>query len=294
MTAAMEPPVALYRVQIGDEPRLALGTVTAGPQLLVARHISLTSVLTEEGDHFRSGFNALPVAEPCPPHARLLAPVDAQPVWAAGVTFDRSRLARQEEAADGGDVYARVYTADRPELFFKAMPASVRASGQDICIRNDSTWNVPEPELGLLVDRNGSIRGYLLGNDVSSRSIEGENPLYLPQAKVYDGSCSLGPCIVHPADFPNLSTVKIELEILRDGKVLYNDQVDLSTMRREPAELVAWATRALSFPDGFVLLTGTSIVPEPEFTLLVGDTVRIHADQLGTLTNHVVTTNVAG
>jgi 2-dehydro-3-deoxy-D-arabinonate dehydratase len=218
----------------------------------------------------------------------LLAPIGSQEVWAAGVTYFRSRTARIEESRDagGGTFYDRVYEADRPELFFKAAAWRVRGPGQGVRIRADSTWNVPEPELALCVNVRGEIVGYTIGNDMSSRDIEGENPLYLPQAKVYDGSCALGPCIlIHqeplPADTP------IELLILRDGGPVFEGITSVSQMRRTPAELVEFLYRELSFPQGCFLLTGTGVIPPDEFTLRPGDEIRTGIPPVGVLVNTV-------
>jgi 2-dehydro-3-deoxy-D-arabinonate dehydratase len=191
----------------------------------------------------------------------LLAPVDRQEVWAAGVTYLQSRDARVDESEEAGDLYTRVYGAERPELFFKALPMRVRGPRESICVRSDSVWNVPEPELAVLCDPSGQIAAASIGNDVSSRSIEGENPLYLPQAKVYEGSCALGPGWVPIADAPPLDALEVELVIERDGAERFRGSTSTSKLRRSLEELVSWLGRALSFPDGVVLLTGTSIVP---------------------------------
>jgi 2-dehydro-3-deoxy-D-arabinonate dehydratase len=208
-------------------------------------------------------------------------------VWASGVTFERSRAARNEEAGPV-DVYDRVYDAVRPELFCKASPGRVRGPGDEVGIRRDSGWDVPEPELGLVADATGRLVAVTVGNDMSSRSIEGENPLYLPQAKVFTGSCALGPALVPLTEAPELDSLVIELAIHRDGRVLFGDSVPLSAMRRRPAELLEWLFSALDFPVGVVLLTGTSIVPPPEFTLRAGDGVDISVAAVGLLSNQVV------
>ena len=223
-----------------------------------------------------------------PPAADLLPPIDSQEVWAAGVTYFRSRTARMEESksAGGGDFYDRVYTADRPELFFKATAHRVRGHGQPVRIRRDARWNVPEPELTLAVTSRGAIVGYTIGNDMSSRDIEGENPLYLPQAKVYDGSCALGPCIyVTPDALP--STTEIRIAIARGGRAVFEGATTLAAMKRTPDELVEYLYRDNSFPTGCLLLTGTGIVPPDEFTLAPGDQVSITIEPVGTLVNVV-------
>ncbi|KYF65054.1 MULTISPECIES: fumarylacetoacetate hydrolase family protein [Sorangium] len=227
-------------------------------------------------------------AHPLPPDVPLLAPIDGQEVWAAGVTYERSRNARKEESAGGGDFYDRVYEAERPELFFKATPRLVAGPGAPVRIRRDSSWNVPEPELALVVSTAGRIVGYTAGNDVSSRSIEGDNPLYLPQAKVYDGCCALGPAIAL-ADEPGLDlrALSIQLAIRRRGEAVFAGETSTARMRRAPEELVAYLTRELSFPAGVVLMTGTGIVPPDSFTLEPGDLVEITIPGAGTLANPV-------
>lgn len=215
-------------------------------------------------------------------------PVDTQEVWAAGVTYARSRAARQEEAVDGGDVYARVYSAARPELFFKAHAAQVVAPGDAVGIRADATWSVPEPELALLVNPAMEIVGYTLGNDMSSRDIEGENPLYLPQAKIYNRSCALGPVVVLQPLGATWPDVAIRLRIERTGAVAFNGETHTRHLRRAPAELVEHLGRCLDFPSGVVLLTGTGVVPPESFTLAAGDRVTIEADGVGRLDNPVV------
>jgi 2-dehydro-3-deoxy-D-arabinonate dehydratase len=218
----------------------------------------------------------------------LLAPIEGQEVWAAGVTYFRSRDARMEEAkaSGGGTFYDRVYTAERPELFFKASPHRVVGPGERVRIRKDSKWNVPEPELTLAVTPRGRIIGYTIGNDMSSRDIEGENPLYLPQAKVYDGSCALGPGIlVTGEELP--SSTGILLDVSRRGAVAFSGSTSLAAMKRRPAELVEYLFRDNSFPRGCFLLTGTGIVPPPSFTLEAGDEIRITVDGIGSLVNSV-------
>jgi 2-dehydro-3-deoxy-D-arabinonate dehydratase len=218
----------------------------------------------------------------------LLAPIGSQEVWAAGVTYHRSRTARMEEAraAGGGDFYDRVYDAERPELFFKATPHRVAGPGEAVAIRDDSSWSVPEPELTLLVTPSGKIVGYTVGNDMSSRDIEGENPLYLPQAKVYDRSCALGPCIL-VSSHPLPPSTEIALHIVRDGQTAFAGSTRLESMKRDPATLVHYLFRHNSFPHGCFLLTGTGIVPPDSFTLRRGDQIHITIAPIGTLTNYV-------
>jgi 2-dehydro-3-deoxy-D-arabinonate dehydratase len=217
-----------------------------------------------------------------------LAPIGSQEVWAAGVTYFRSRTARMEESKDagGGDFYDRVYGADRPELFFKATARRVVGPGEFVRVRQDSQWSVPEPELALVVNARGTIVGYTIGNDMSARDIEGENPLYLPQAKVYLESCALGPCVlVSPAPLP--TDTRIEVSVSRDGGEAFRGATSLSEMRRAPEELVNFLYRENSFPDGCVLLTGTGVVPPDAFTLRSGDRVRITIPPIGMLENPV-------
>jgi 2-dehydro-3-deoxy-D-arabinonate dehydratase len=220
--------------------------------------------------------------------AKVLPPIVSQEVWAAGVTYYRSRTARIEESqtAGGGDFYERVYTAERPELFFKATAHRVAGPGQTVRIRRDSHWNVPEPELALVVTRTGRIVGYTIGNDMSSRDIEGENPLYLPQAKVYDRSCALGPCVLVAEDVPPAST-EIKLEIVREGETVFVGATTLAQLKRTPESLVEFLFRDNSFPQGCFLLTGTGIVPPDEFTLRSRDEIRITIEPIGTLFNTV-------
>ena len=218
----------------------------------------------------------------------LLPPIDGQEVWAAGVTYYRSRGARMEESKDagGGNFYDRVYSADRPELFFKSTASRTVGHGRKVRIRKDAHWSVPEPELTLVVSPRGKIIGYTIGNDMSSRDIEGENPLYLPQAKVYDGSCALGPGILVTSS-PLAHSTEILLEIVRKGRIEFEGSVALSELKRDPATLVEYLFRDNSFPNGCFLMTGTGIVPPSSFTLASGDKIRITIDPIGTLENEV-------
>jgi 2-dehydro-3-deoxy-D-arabinonate dehydratase len=221
-------------------------------------------------------------------HKELLPPIGKQEVWAAGVTYLRSREARMEEAqnAGGGDFYDRVYHAARPEIFFKSNPYRTVGSGDHVRIRKDSSWNVPEPELILLISSNEKIIGYTVGNDMSSRDIEGENPLYLPQAKTYDKSAAIGPCIYVPeSTFPLDS--KIFMEIIRTDKKIFSGKVSITQMKRKFTELVEFLFKETSFPYGCFLMTGTGIIPPDEFTLQTGDEIRITIDHIGTLVNYV-------
>jgi 2-dehydro-3-deoxy-D-arabinonate dehydratase len=218
----------------------------------------------------------------------LLAPIGSQEIWASGVTYLRSREARMEEAknAGGGDFYARVYEAERPELFFKAPGYRTVGSGEAVRIRKDSKWNVPEPELTLFICSQGTIEGYTIGNDMSSRDIEGENPLYLPQAKSYDGSAAIGPCLYVP-ESPIDTESKIQIEIIRTEEIVFSGEISISRMKRKHDELAQYLFRETSFPHGVYLMTGTGIVPPDHFTLNAMDEVRISIEGIGTLVNTV-------
>ena len=218
----------------------------------------------------------------------ILAPIGSQELWASGVTYYRSRSARMEEAesAGGADFYDKVYSANRPELFFKSNGWRVAGPDQPVRIRRDSTWDVPEPELTLLLASDGTINGYTIGNDMSSRSIEGENPLYLPQAKTYTGAAALGPCVlVHDSPLPTDTTIR--LEIRRMGQTVFEASTQLSQLKRELTELAEFLFRETDFPQGAYLMTGTGIVPDSDFTLQSGDIVSIEIDSIGTLSNPV-------
>jgi 2-dehydro-3-deoxy-D-arabinonate dehydratase len=220
---------------------------------------------------------------------QILAPIGSQEVWASGVTYYRSRNARMEEAktAGGGDFYERVYVAERPELFMKATPNRVVGHGGKVAIRQDATWSVPEPELTLLATPAGKIAGYTIGNDMSSRDIEGENPLYLPQAKVYDRSCALGPGILIAGDDPIPTSTEITMQILRNGKTVFSGSTALTELKRTFSTLLEYLYRDNTFPNGCFLLTGTGIVPPDEFTLEHQDEIRITITGIGTLINTV-------
>ncbi len=242
---------------------------------------------TDLDDWLRGQQEKLEPLDAGPAPRELLPPIGSQEVWAAGVTYYRSRSARMEESAGEGDFYDRVYQAPRPELFFKASPHRVVGPGQEVRIRSDSRWNVPEPELTVCVSSAGRIVGYTIGNDMSSRDIEGENPLYLPQAKVYDQCCALGPCILLGAE-PLPQSTEIAMEIHRHGAAVFSGSTRLDQMKRKPEELVEYLYRENSFPAGCFLLTGTGIVPPSEFTLRSGDTIRITIEPIGTLENGVM------
>lgn len=219
----------------------------------------------------------------------ILAPIGTnQELWACGVTYYRSMVGRQEEskAAGGADFYGKVYEAERPECFFKSTPHRVAGNNGFVRIRKDSTWDVPEPELTLVVTSSGKIIGYTVGNDMSSRSIEGENPLYLPQAKTYDGCAALGPCI-YLTDKPLPPATQIQLLIKRNGTIVFEGSVSISQMKRTPEELVSFIYRESSFPHGCLIMTGTGIVPGSDFTLQSGDGISISIENIGTLVNTV-------
>lgn len=217
-----------------------------------------------------------------------LAPIGSQEVWAAGVTYLRSRTARMEESKDagGGSFYDKVYAAERPELFFKGTPHRVAGPGMAVRIRKDSKWNVPEPELTLAINKDGKIFGYTAGNDMSSRDIEGENPLYLPQAKVYHRSTGLGPCLLVTDETLSPDTA-IGLEICRDGESVFSGETRISQIKRTFPELAEFLFREDCFPNGTYLMTGTGIVPPDSFTLRSGDEIRITIGPVGTLVNTV-------
>jgi len=218
--------------------------------------------------------------------ADLRAPIESQEVWGAGVTYYRSRVARMEESKQGGNFYDQVYEAERPELFFKAMPHRVVGPNQKVAIRSDSNWSVPEPELAIVISPNRKIVGYTIANDMSSRDIEGKNPLYLPQAKTYDRCCALGPAVLVTSEAIANST-EIKMEILRAGKTAFSGATTLAERKRTADELISYLFRHCSFPHGCVLMTGTGIVPEDPFTLQHGDEIRISISGIGTLVNTV-------
>jgi 2-dehydro-3-deoxy-D-arabinonate dehydratase len=243
---------------------------------------------SDEPSHFILEVAASAPQVPAPAAAELRAPIETQEVWAAGVTYLRSRTARMEEAkaAGGGDFYDRVYDAERPEIFFKATPHRVVGPGGRVRIRSDSKWNVPEPELALAINAAGRIFGFSIGNDMSSRDIEGENPLYLPQAKIYAGSAALGPCLVI-TDQPPAKDTQIAIEIARRGETVFSGSTDIGQMKRPLPTLAEYLYRDNEFPCGAWLMTGTGVVPPDAFTLEHGDEIRITIEPVGTLTNTV-------
>jgi 2-dehydro-3-deoxy-D-arabinonate dehydratase len=278
--------VGLYRLALPDGSiRLARGDTLDGPAELLGGGLTVAGLLADSADDLGDALREARSEGVVPAAATILAPVDAQEIWAAGVTYERSRSARVEESQQG-TVYDQVYVADRPELFFKAAAWRVRGPGESVGIRADSAWNVPEPELGLVVAADLRIAGYVVGNDISSRSIEGENPLYLPQAKVYDESCALGPALV-PRDAVDLP-IELRLAIIRGGATAFEGATTTARIHRPLETLVEYLGRAMRFPQGAILLTGTGVVPDAPFTLYAGDVVRIDAGPLGTLENPVI------
>ncbi len=220
--------------------------------------------------------------------ATFLAPIDRQEVWAAGVTYKRSQVARMDESQSAASHYDKVYSADRPELFFKATPNRVAGPRQPVRVRSDSRWSVPEPELALAVTPELKLAGFTIGNDMSARDIEGENPLYLPQAKLYSQCCALGPCILIPEEPLSRPETSIVLSIARTAREIYRGETNLDQMARDFDDLIGWLGRENEFPNGVFLLTGTGIVPPDDFTLEDGDLISIEITGIGTLTNPVV------
>jgi 2-dehydro-3-deoxy-D-arabinonate dehydratase len=279
--------VGLYRLELPDGTvRLARGEPETGPTELLPRDLSIDAMLGDSAESFASTLIRASSGGPAPDGCALRAPLESQEVWGAGVTYLRSKDAREQESLQNADLYGRVYEAERPEVFFKSPGWRVRGSGQSVAVRADSPWNAPEPELALVLSADMQIAGFSIGNDVSSRSIEGENPLYLPQAKIYDGSCALGPSIV-TVEGPAAS-FRIRMEVVRAGLVAFSGETSTERMKRSFDELISCLGEALGFPVGAVLLTGTGIVPGRTFTLEAGDLVRIAIDGLGTLENSVV------
>jgi 2-dehydro-3-deoxy-D-arabinonate dehydratase len=281
----------LCRFQHGsDRPRVGLLREPSTVLDLSAEGIDrLTSLFEFEGLAAQLGALA---GQPLPQYSlaevRLLAPVEQQEVWAVGVTYLRSKKARMEESDFSATAYDKVYEAARPELFFKSMPEKAVGPGEPVGIRRDATWNVPEPELAFVINSLGHIVGYTIGNDMSSRDIEGENLLYLPQAKIYERSCALGPFVTIGTAESEARTWKIELEIQRQGAAAFQGETSVGQIKRTFAELVEYLFRSQKFPHGAILLTGTGIVPPDGFTLAAGDVVRIRITGVGTLENPVV------
>jgi 2-dehydro-3-deoxy-D-arabinonate dehydratase len=284
----------LIRFQAGGdgEPRVGILSQAGGMDTVtvLAAPGSLSELLALPLPRIRE-VCASPVGQTMPAaEVRLLAPADGRmEVWAAGVTYERSRTARMAESEQSADVYDRVYTADRPELFFKSAAWRVSGPGAPVSVRGDSSVDVPEPELAVVLNAEGAVAGYTICNDMSSRSIEGENPLYLPQAKTYAGGCGLGPWIIPAWELPDPYALPIELTISRDGGIAWAGTATTATLHRKIDELAAWLFRENEFPAGAILSTGTCLVPELPFTLQAGDEVRITISGIdGALVNPVV------
>ncbi|MCP4891372.1 MAG: fumarylacetoacetate hydrolase family protein [Rubripirellula sp.] len=259
----------LFLLQLGDYPSLAAILALDDPLSVLQTLTAEDPILIDDS-------------------IRWLPPIDNQEVWAAGVTYKRSQTARMEESEAAASCYDRVYEADRPELFFKATPHRVSGHGQPLRIRADATWNVPEPEVTLVLNAKLDIVGLTVGNDMSSRDIEGENPLYLPQAKCYDQCAGLGPWITLFETMPPPESIGVDLKIQREGQLVFDQQTSAAEMARSFDDLVDWLGRDNSFPAGAFLMTGTGIVPTSEFTLLPGDMIHITIEGIGTLSNPVV------
>jgi 2-dehydro-3-deoxy-D-arabinonate dehydratase len=249
---------------------------------------SLSEILEADNPYEAAEFLSREDDEIALEQVSLLPPIDQQEVWAAGVTYKRSKAARMEESTAAASCYDRVYASPRPELFFKATPHRVAGHGQPLRIRADSNWNVPEPELTLVLSSKLQLVGFTVGNDMSSRDIEGDNPLYLPQAKCYNQSCGLGPWITLPVGMPPRNDIGIRLVIHRSGKIIFDSRTSVEQMARTFENLIGWLGRDNSFPTGALLLTGTGIVPDRSFTLEAGDIVEIKIDGIGTLLNPIV------
>ena len=282
--------IAKFQDAVGGE---AIGLVSeAAIRRLARKHgpaVSLAEILEADDPFALVHELAAGAAAPIPlDQVKLLAPIDRQEVWAAGVTYQRSKTARMEESEAAASCYDRVYASARPELFFKAAPHRVVGPGAAVRIRQDSKWNVPEPELTLVLNSRMQLVGFTIGNDMSSRDIEGDNPLYLPQAKVYDACCSLGPWIVLNEPGVMDPNATIELSIRRQDTLVFEGETGIDRMARSFDELIGWLARDNSFPNGAFLLTGTGIVPESQFTLQPGDVIEITIDGVGALSNYVV------
>lgn len=284
--------LAKFRTSLS--PRAQLGLISgdgarALPQAYRGAPLLLTSILESEDPWaLLTELQASSEPGPAPAAIEFLPPIDDQEVWGAGVTYERSKIARREESEQGGSFYDQVYVADRPELFFKATPSRVVGHGGSARIRRDSRWSVPEPELALVINSRMKLVGFTVGNDMSARDIEGRNPLYLPQAKVYDAACGLGPWITLAGAMPPISEITIRLKIERGQAVEFDGSTPLSRMARSFDELISWLAKDNAFPSGVVLLTGTGIVPPDEFALAAGDRIAISIDGIGTLEQTVI------
>jgi 2-dehydro-3-deoxy-D-arabinonate dehydratase len=286
MTAAMK----LCRFEKNSEVRIGVVGERGMLADLTAAGVRDFTTLLERDD--AAGYVRTLLSSSLPQHhiadVKVLAPVERQEVWAVGVTYLRSKTARMEESDFSATAYDKVYDAPRPELFFKSMPEKVVGFGDKVGIRRDAKWNVPEPELALVLNSQGKIVGFTIGNDMSSRDIEGENLLYLPQAKIYDRSCALGPFITIGVSESEVRTWKIEVQISRGESVVFRGDILIGRIKRTFDELAEYLFRSQSFPRGAVLLTGTGVVPNEDFTLQPGDVVRIDVDGIGSLENSVV------
>jgi 2-dehydro-3-deoxy-D-arabinonate dehydratase len=281
--------LAKYQLPSGDAGVARIeGDQVLPLDLTGGQYRSLFEILESDNPYEAAEFLTVPGEHIPLASVRLLAPIDQQEVWAAGVTYKRSKTARMEESATAASCYDRVYESPRPELFMKATPHRVAGHGQPLRIRSDSQWNVPEPELALVLSSQLKLVGFTIGNDMSSRDIEGDNPLYLPQAKCYDQCCGLGPWITLPIGMPPRHEIGIRLVIHRSGKIIYDGRTGVDHMARTFENLIGWLDRDNSFPTGCFLLTGTGIVPEGKFTLEANDIVEIKIDGIGTLINPVV------
>jgi 2-dehydro-3-deoxy-D-arabinonate dehydratase len=280
----------IMKFTMHDDQTSHVGVVQGDQLIPVGQGERALSELLHAGDPAATlrGLLASPNGPVAISSVRVLAPIDDQEVWGAGVTYERSKVAREQESDRAATFYDLVYTADRPELFFKATRSRVVGPGQAIRVRRDSVWCVPEPELALVLSPALELKGITIGNDVSARDIEGENPLYLPQAKVYDACCALGPSITLVTAMPPAASIGIRMEIERDGAVIYRGETGVARMARRFDELIDWLGRDNVFPTGVFLLTGTGIVPPDDFSLKPGDLVRITIDGIGVLANPVV------
>ncbi len=278
----------LVRFHLGDR-RARVGVLDGDAVTELAAAGSLGDLLALPLDRIRAACEHPGGATRRAAEAELLAPVDGRmEVWAAGVTYERSRTARMAESGQSADVYDRVYGAARPELFFKSAAWRVSGPGEPVSVRSDSVIDVPEPELAVVLNAAGDVAGYTICNDMSSRSIEGENPLYLPQAKIYLGGCAAGPWVVPAWEVPDPYALTIELTIARGGVVAWEGNASTAALHRKIDELAGWLFREDEFPAGAILSTGTSVVPDLPFTLEGGDEVRIRISGIGELVNPVV------
>ena len=281
--------LAKYRLPNGEEAVGALEEDRLLPLNLSAGHFKSLSDIMEGQDPLEAADFLIQRRKAIDADTvNILAPIDRQEVWAAGVTYRRSQSARMEESESAASCYDRVYSSPRPELFFKAAAHRVSGPGQPLRVRADSKWTVPEPEITLVLSSRLTLSGFTIGNDMSARDIEGQNPLYLPQAKVYDACCGLGPCITLAGEMPSHETIEIRMNIRREGGAVFEGKTSVARMARSFDDLIGWLGRENSFPGGAFLMTGTGIVPDSSFSLASGDVVEISIDGIGTLVNPVV------